>query len=147
MEYQVQIERQRTAEVSATAVDVISQIASNLQRQQALTTGCEAHGVAFAAFLLVPEVGRLDAENLHDTFTAAYCVKGESRNEATEQLLEHLGLERALRRLNDELDLDGFLRWDEQALREVLDEGYAFVQTFEGCYVFDLSKVYAALDD
>ncbi|MGO2140782.1 MAG: hypothetical protein ACTH30_10230 [Leucobacter sp.] len=146
MDYQVNVERQRTAEATATAVAAIAALAGNPSRQQVLTTGCEAHGTAFAAFLLIPEVRRLAPEILHSTFTESSCVKGQSRKEATEQLLELMGWEGALRALYDDLEVDGILHWDDPALREVLDEGYAFIQTFDGCIVFDLAPLRAALE-
>lgn len=147
MENQIKIEQQRTAEVSATAVDVIYQIASNPHRQRVLTSGCEAHGVAFAAFLLLPDTRHLDPDNLLDRFYASYCVKGHSRKEATAQLLEHSGWERALRALYDEIEADGVLRWDDRRLREFLEHRYAYIETFEGCYIFDLHALKVKVEE
>lgn len=146
MDYQVERERQRTAEATATAVAAIACFAGNPKRHEVLTTGYEAHGIPFAAFLFIPEVTQLDVAKLTEVFAASFCVRGQDRKAATEELLDLIGWEGALRALYDDLKVDGILRWDDQALREVLDEGYAFIQTFDGCMVFDLAPIRAELE-
>lgn len=146
MNYQVQVERQRNAEATATAVAAIACFAGNPKRHEVLTTAYEEHGIPFAAFLLIPEVRQLDVAKLAEAFAASFCVQGQDRKAATEELLSLIGWEGALRALYDDLEVDGILRWDNEALREVLDEGYAFIQTFDGCMVFDLAPIRAALE-
>lgn len=146
MDYQVQVERQRTAEATATAVAAIACFAGNPKRHEVLTKGYEAHGIPFAAFLLIPEVRQIEVEQLAEVFAVSSCANGQDRKAATEELLALIGWEGALRALYDDLQVDGILQWDDKALREVLDEGYAFIQTFGGCMVFDRAPIRAALE-
>lgn len=146
MDYQVQVEQQRTAVATATAVAAIACFAGNPKRHEALTVGYEEHGIPFAAFLFIPEVRQLDLAKLDEVFAASFCTQGQDRKAVTEELLQLIGWEGALRALYDDLQVDGILQWDDKALREVLDEGYAFIQTFGGCIVFDLAPIRAALE-
>ena len=146
MDYQVQVERQRTAEATATAVAAIACFAGDPKRHEAIKDAYEAHGIPFAAFLLIPEVRQIEITKLREVFAASYCADGQDRKTATEELLSLIGWEGALRALYTDLEVDGVLRWDDEALRGVLDEGYAFIQTFGGCLVFDLAPIGAALE-
>lgn len=146
MNYQVQVERQRTAEATATAVAAIASFAGNAKRHEEFGASFDEHGIPFAAFLLIPEVRQLRVAKLNEVFAKSFCIQGQDRKAATEELLSLIGWEGALRALYDDLKVDGILRWDNEVLREVLDEGYAFIQTFDGCMVFDLAPIRAAIE-
>lgn len=146
MNYHAHVERQRTADATATAVAAIACFAGSPKRHEALRSSYTEHGLPFAAFLLIPDVRQLDVAKLDEVFAASFCFRQDDRKSATEELLSFLGWKDALRALYDRVGAEGVLQWNGEALREVVDEGYTFLHTFGGCMVFGLAPIRDVLE-
>lgn len=141
MNNQLEHERENTARISIAAVEVLQLFVQDPGWAEAYARITDRYKDAFMAFLLIPGLARMSAENLVTTFELAHCVKGKNREEATRRLLLHLGWTQALDALGAEHNIDGLLDWDEERLRQVLELRYAFVHVKHCVHVFDLDVI------
>lgn len=123
------------------AVAMMARIITIPKMAEAIKKGFDDHGDAFLAFLLVPGVTSVLPEKILTVFSAAHCAEGYTSGAAINELLGHLGWTKDLSRLHDKIGASELLDWDKPQLREVLEEDYAFIETYQACYVFDRSQI------
>lgn len=123
-------------------VTALAKIAESPERQRRITHGYEAHGIAFLAFLLVPGVNDIPAEELTELFVEMHCYIGETEIEALEAMVEKQNWDHALAGFLAETGLDlEALRFDYECLRESFSDQYEFVAIEQKCHVFELAPL------
>lgn len=132
---------QQLAFGTRNAVAMIERIITIPNMAEEIKKGFDDNGDAFLAFLLVPGVTSVLPDKLLTVFSASYCAEGYTSGAAIDELLDHLGWTKDLSRLHDKIGTSDLLVWDKPKLREVLEGDYAFIETYQACYVFDRRQI------
>lgn len=104
---------------------------------EAFQDGRHNYGHAFTAFLLMPEILTQVPEQLVSLFDRAFVLENQkSEAHAREALLERSGWEKIRSFVHRDPRFKDLLRWDENELRAAFEKRYAFINTYEGCFVF-----------
>lgn len=123
------------------AVAMMARIITIPEMADVLKKGYDDHSDAFLAFLLVPGVTSLLPGKILTVFSDSYCAKGETAGTAVNELLGCLDWTKDLSQLHNKIGASDLRTWDWPQLREVLEEDYAFIETYQACYVFDRSQI------
>lgn len=127
----------RVDDVTSRAAQLLEKIAVTEEWGEVLVDGCQEHGNAFTAFLPAPFVTMHRPGQLLELNDRAFVLQGRNEEDEVETLVLRNGWEEIRATANRNLGVDELLTWGDDDLRLVPSDRYAFIRTYDGCFVFD----------
>lgn len=136
-----ELTQMRVDDATSIATDLLEKIATSKEWRDVLRRGRDQYGSLFAAFLLVPFIRDRTPDQLVSLCGRTFAAEGRDEDDAREMLLDLNGWNDKRVAANRQIGFEGVLTWDETRLQEALDARYWFVQTYDGCFVFDRTRL------
>ena len=133
--------REEIDKATRIAIDVLETVLSKEKWLSQVKKGYELHGTAFIAFLHLPVVRELDADQLLEQYENAYILEDRDREEAQEKLLTLNNWEKIRQSANARLEFEDLLQWDEDELQAAIEDRYELVVAYDRCIVFDHTAI------
>lgn len=133
--------REEIDKATRIAIDVLETVLSKEKWLSQVRKGYELHGTAFIAFLHLPVVRDLDADQLLEQYERAYILDDSGKETARENLLKLNGWDQIRQSANAKLGFEDLLQWDEDELQAAIEDRYELVVAYDRCVVFDHTAI------